>query len=212
MTQSMPPSGHEATKSTDADPAINESSQSFPRLHGPWKINASRLAYGDPWVSVRRDEVIRPDGTAGTYAVVSVKAGVCVIAIDDLGMVHLTKEFHYAVGRETIEAVSGGIEPGHSAYEMANRELLEELGITATNLQSLGLVDPFTASVVSPTELFLARGLAFGVATPESTEQITHVTMSFDDAIESVMDGTITHAPTCIALLKVALRRSAFDL
>jgi ADP-ribose pyrophosphatase len=189
-----------------------ENDPSVARQYGPWQIESSRVVYQDPWVSLRRDEVIRPDGLQGSYSVSSVKPGVCVVAIDDSGVVHLTEEFHYAVGRITIEGVSGGIEADHSASQMAHRELEEELGIIATDLLSLGIIDPFTASVVSPTELFLARGLTFGVAKPEATELITHIKMPLDSAINAVMHGEITHAPTCIILLKLGLLREKLGL
>ena len=74
--------------------------------HGPWKINATREVYRDPWISVTRDEVTRPDGAPGTYATVKLRSGVCVIALDAEQRVHLTREFHYAVGQVTIEGVS----------------------------------------------------------------------------------------------------------
>jgi ADP-ribose pyrophosphatase len=51
---------------------------------------------------------------------------VTVIAVDDDNFVHLTEEFHYAVGRVTLEGVSGGIDPGETAEEAAKRELAEE--------------------------------------------------------------------------------------
>ena len=193
-------------------PAQQSDELRYPRSFGPWRIESSRTAYTDPWVTVRRDEVIRPDGMPGSYAVITVKAGVCVVAIDDQGIVHLTKEFHYAVGRVTLEGVSGGIEAGHSAVEMAHRELEEELGIKATELLSLGTIDPFTASVLSPTSLFLARGLTFGVAKPEATELIEHIRLPLEDAIAAVFDGTITHAPTCVSLLKIGLMRKSLGL
>lgn len=163
----------------------------------------------DPWVNVRRDEVVRPDGLPGSYAVITVKFGVCVVPIDEHGVVHLTQEFHYAVGRITLEGVSGGIETGHDADETVHREMEEELGIKASQIESLGIVDPFTGSVTSPTALFVARGLTFGASSPETTEQITHVRMTLDEAIAAVIDGRITHAPTCIILLRLGLSRHA---
>jgi len=176
--------------------------------HGPWQIKQSRVRYEDPWISVRRDEVIRPDGLDGSYAIVLIKPGVCVVAIDNEGSVHLTREFHYAVGRVTIEGVSGGIEPGDTAVETAHRELAEELGITAERMISMGVTDPFTASVSSPTALFVATGIAHGVAQPESTELIQPAVMSLDAAIEAVRSGQITHGPTCIILLRMAIDHS----
>lgn len=175
-----------------------------PRAYGPWLIHDSREVYRDPWVRVVKDDVTRPDGDPGTYTVVHIKAGVSVLAIDSEDNVYLTREFHYAVGCETLEVVSGGIEEGDDAKSTARRELKEELGIEAGVIEPLGRVDPFTASMLSPTELFLARDLTFGEATPEGTEQIACVQMPLREAIEAAIDGRITHAPSCVLLLKVA--------
>lgn len=179
------------------------------REHGPWWIKTSAVMYEDPWLCVRRDEVVRPDGLDGSYAVVAIKPGVCVVAIDDDGNVHLTEEFHYAVGRVTLEGVSGGIEAGHTATETAHRELSEELGITARHLVHLGVTDPFTSSVHSPTALFIATGIQQGAATPEPTELIRPVVMSLEEAVEAVHSGMITHSPTCIILLRMAIQKAA---
>lgn len=175
--------------------------------HGPWTIKATQEIYHDPWVRLQRDEVIRPDGHPGSYAVAHLKPGVCVIAIDDEHRVHLTEEFHYGVGRVTLEGVSGGVEPGETTEQTAHKELAEELGIVAGTLTSLGFVDPFTANVVSPTEMFVAEDLKFGAARPEGTEIIQRAEMAFADAVEAVMEGIITHAPSCVAILKVWKRR-----
>ncbi|MGV3484824.1 MAG: DNA mismatch repair protein MutT, partial [Planctomycetaceae bacterium] len=92
-----------------------------------------------------------------------------------------------------------------------HRELEEELGIQADDLLPLGRLDPFTASVVSPTSLYLARGLTFGTAKPEATELIEHVQLTLEGAIEAVMNGAITHGPTCVILLKLGLMRESLE-
>jgi ADP-ribose pyrophosphatase len=125
--------------------------------------------------------------------------------MDEEKNVFLTQEFHYAVGRVTIEGVSGGIEEGESALSTAERELKEELGIIAQRFKSLGVVDPFTAAILSPTELFLAEELSFGAPEHEGTEIIELVKVPLTTALQWVDDGTITHAPSCVALLKIAL-------
>jgi ADP-ribose pyrophosphatase len=165
--------------------------------------------YRDPWLEVDRDEVIRPDGDPGTHCVVRMKPGVCVLARDDDGAVYLTEEFHYAIGRLSLEGVSGGIEPGEEPLTTAQRELQEELGLAATTWQAIGVVDPFTSIVHSPTRLYLAEGLSFVEHAPEGTELIRRVKLSLEDAVEMVLGGQITHAPTCLLLLLVdRLRRS----
>jgi ADP-ribose pyrophosphatase len=176
------------------------------RQHGPWQIIESREVYCDPWIRLRRDEVIRPDGQPGSYCVVDLKPGVSVLAIDDDNNAYLTEEFHYGVGRVTVETVSGGIEPGDNALATAKRELKEELGIEAAHWTDVGTVDPFTANVVSPTKLYLARGLTLGEQQLEGTEKIRRVKLPLQQIIQMVASSEITHAPSCVLILKVALQ------
>jgi ADP-ribose pyrophosphatase len=144
---------------------------------------------------------LRPDGAEGTHSVAHLKAGVCVLALDSQNHVHLTEEFHYGVGRVTVEGVSGGIEAGEDPRFAAERELREELGLIAAKWTRLGCVDPFTASVVSPTELYLAEDLTIVPAAPEGTELIRRVVMPLAEAVDRMLGGAITHAPTCVLLL-----------
>jgi ADP-ribose pyrophosphatase len=175
------------------------------QAHGPWKIVRSHDIYKDPWIDVRWDDVIRPDGRPGIHSVIRLKPGVTVLALDEEGAVYLTEEFHYAVGRVTLEAVSGGIDPDEDAPAAARRELREELGIEAARWLDLGSVDPFTTNVVSPTGLFLAQGLTFLDSAPEGTEQIRCVKLPFPEAVAMVLDGRISHSPTCVVILKTRL-------
>jgi ADP-ribose pyrophosphatase len=170
--------------------------------HGPWKITRSKQVYQDPWLTLRLDEVIRPDGRPGSHVVVAIKPGVSVLPLDDAGFVYLTDEFHYAVGRNTLEVVSGGIDPGEDALTTARRELAEELGITAARWTPLGVVDPFTSTVTSPTQLFPAEGLTFGEHSREGTELIRSVGLSLLDAVAAVQDGRISHVPSAVVILK----------
>lgn len=183
------------------------SAQFGARSHGPWQILATRAVYRDPWIEVDQDQVVRPDGAPGTHVVVRMKAGVSVLPLDEDGRIHLTDEFHYGIGRHSLEAVSGGIEPGETAETAVLRELEEELGIRAERLTRLATVDPFTTIVVSPTALFLAEGLTFSSPRPEGTERIGRVSMSLADARDAVLQGRITHAPSGLLILQAWLLR-----
>lgn len=172
--------------------------------HGPWKILARTEIYKSPWLHLVRDDVLRPDGQPGTHDLARLRRGVTVVALDETDNVHLTEEFHYAVGRVTLEGVSGGREGEEPPLPCAQRELREELGIEAGDWTDLGVMDPITSVVDSPTQLYLARNLRFVDKAPEGTEQIRHVVLALAEALEMVMDGRITHAGTSVALLKSA--------
>ena len=171
------------------------------KTHGPWKIKKTHEVYRDNYVRLWVDDVIRPDGADGQHVVVSMKPGVCVLAIDDEHNLHLTQEFHYGIGRHSIEAVSGGIEPGEDPDVTARRELQEELGLCARDWQYVTTVDPFTTIMLSPTRIYFARGLSEVENNPDGTEQIERVIISIDDAMARILTGEISHAPTCVAIL-----------
>ncbi len=169
---------------------------------GPWKVVQSRDVYADPWIRVQVDDVIRPDGQPGIHSIIHIKPGVCVLALDAERHVYLTEEFHYAVGRVTLEGVSGGCEKDEPPIDAAKRELREELGIVAAKWTELGVIDPFTANVVSPTTLYLAEQLSFEGTAHEGTEVIRSVRVPLETALYWLMEGKITHAPTCVLLLR----------
>lgn len=184
---------------TDGKPLpIPEVGKSF----GPWFVNDSEVIYADPWTLLRKDYVTRPDGKQGTYCVTYIKPGVSVLAIDENSQAFLTKEFHYGVGKETLELVSGGIDQDESPLQAAKRELLEELGIQAGCWTPLGETDPFTANVISPTHLFLATELTHVESQQEGTEVIEKIRLPFSKVVDKVLNSQITHAPTCLAVLK----------
>lgn len=180
------------------------------KTNGPWKIKGSKETYTNPWITVREDQVIRPDGKDGIYGVVEMVPGISVLALDEEGYVYLTKEFHYAVEQAGIEVVSGAIDKGETPLEAAKRELKEELGIAAEEWIDLGIVNPFTSVVHSPAALFLAKKVHFTESSQEGTETMELLKIPFQEAVRLVMDSNITHGPSCLVILKAAeyLRRT----
>lgn len=169
---------------------------------GPWTVVDTKDVYSNPWIKVREDKVIRPDGKDGIFGVVSMKAGVSVLPIDDKNNVYLTKEYHYAVEDEKIEVMSGGIDGNENKIEAAKRELKEELGIEAQEWIDMGMIDPFTTVVNSPNYLYLAKNLTFFMANLEGTENIKVLKIPFNEAFEMVEQGLITHGASVALLLK----------
>ena len=170
---------------------------------GPWTVIGTKIVYQNPWIKVREDKVIRPDGKKGIFSVVSIISGVSVLPMDDKNNVYLTKEYHYGVERITIEAISGGIDKNETKLQAAKRELKEETGLIAKKWTYLGAVDPFTSTVVSPNHMYLVQGLTQSKDKQEGTETIIVVKVPLKQAIDWVMKGKITHSATATLILKV---------
>ena len=172
------------------------------KRHGPWQITDTEQVYKDDFVELTVDQVLRPDGEPGRYATVSVKPGVAVLALDRDGSVHLIRQFRYALGADDLEVVTGGLEPGETPLEAAQKELREELGGEAETWDDLGMVQIETSIIRCPVSLFIARDVRFHAPDSGPTEQIKPVQMSLAEAHGMVLRGEITHAATCLLLLR----------
>jgi ADP-ribose pyrophosphatase len=172
---------------------------------GPWRVTGSKPTYENPWMKVREDQVIRPDGKPGIFGVVTLLPGVSVLPITEDGYVYITEEYRYGIERDSIEAASGGIEDGATPLETAKKELQEETGLVATEWIDCGMVDPLTSVLAAPQYLFVARGLEQGKSNREGTEVITIHKIKLDDLCQMVLNGKITHAPTCVLILSAKL-------
>ena len=174
------------------------------RQRGPWVIHESTEKFRNKFVAVTEDRVTQPDGSAGTFATVEMNPGVAVLAIDDRGDVHLTRQYRYAIGADSVEVVSGTVEAGEDTRHAAERELREEAGLTADTWIDLGSIDMDTSILRCPVQLFLARGLRQVGNDPDPAERITPISMPFTEAISMVHEGAVTHAPSCVLILKAA--------
>jgi 8-oxo-dGTP pyrophosphatase MutT (NUDIX family) len=170
--------------------------------YGPWIIKERDYKYQNSFIDVREDQVLQPDGQPGIYATVVMNPGVAVLPIDSDCGVYLAQQFRYALGKESIEVVCGSIEDQEPTLAAAQREIQEELGIQADEWLDLGVFDLDTSIVNCPMHLFLAKQLTFREANPEGTETIETVRIPLDAAVQMVMDSQITHAPSCVLILK----------
>jgi 8-oxo-dGTP pyrophosphatase MutT (NUDIX family) len=174
----------------------------MPEKRGPWTVKERVQKYNNPWIDVVEDKVIRPDGADGIYATVKIKAGVSVLPVDENGFVYLIEIFQYAINRNSIETASGACEVDESPLDTAKRELKEELGIIAEEWVNLGMTNPMTSVIDSPTCLFIAKKLKFGQARPEGTETIRPIKMKLEEAVKMIMDGKITDNQSSVCILK----------
>lgn len=175
----------------------------------PYRLKSTKDVYQNPWLSLREDRVIRPDGSDGLFGVVTMKPGSTVLAITSDNEAVLVHEFKYAIGRSSCELVSGALEEGEPPLDTAKRELEEETGYQADRWIPAGIVDSFTATISARTHMFIALGLKQVAAHPDAGELLTIERVPLDEAVERVMRSEITHGSSSILLLKAkeVLRR-----
>jgi ADP-ribose pyrophosphatase len=187
-------------------------------MNSPYKLVDSKETYRADLFRVRTDTVEGPHDKRFRFSVIEMKPGSSILPLSEDGQVYLIQEFKYAISRTSTEVASGAMERNEKPLAAAQRELREEVGLKASEWIHLGSIDPFTTQLVSPNHMFLALGIEKVPREPDEAEVIKVVKMPFLQAVDMVMRGEITHAPTCVLILKAKewlaerARRVAADL
>ena len=171
----------------------------------PWQTLSTRSVYDNPWIHVREDQVIRPDGKPGVYGVVHYKnLAVGILAVDDDGYIQLVGQYRYSMNRYSWEIPEGGCPDGEEPFHAAQRELLEETGWQARDWKLVGQAD-LSNSVSDETALwYLATGLIQGQPQPDDTEVLQHRRVTLEEALYMIDSREITDALSIIAILRYA--------
>ena len=171
----------------------------------PWRTLESMRVYENPWISVREDSVIRPDGEPGIYGVVHYKnTAVGVLPVQD-DHVYLVGQYRYPLERYSWEIPEGGCPDGEEPLRAAQRELREETGLEAGSWRRLG--EAFLSNSVADEHAvwFLATDLVPGEPHNEGTEVIGVRRVPLREAVAMALDGRITDALSVLALTTYAL-------
>jgi len=168
-----------------------------------------RRAYAGRIFSVDVDRVRFPDGSEGELEMVRHSGASAVVPFlsDPEGadaQVLLLKQYRYAADDFLFEIPAGRLEPGEAPKDCAIRELKEETGCSAANVEFLTTIYTTPGFTDEKIHLFLATGLTAGEAATERDEFIELVPMALSRALEMIRIGEISDGKTVVGLLYAA--------
>jgi 8-oxo-dGTP pyrophosphatase MutT (NUDIX family) len=170
-----------------------------------WQQLSSEVVYENPWIRVDHDMVLTPGGSEGIYGCVHFKNhAVGILAIDESGWTWLVQQTRYPHSCMTWEIPEGGSPAGEACIDSAKRELLEEVGLKATQWSEwlqLQLSNSITDELAT---IYLAQKLSKTHTNHEDTEDISVKHLPLKEAIKMVHSGEIVDAMSVASLLKAA--------
>lgn len=175
-----------------------------------WRTVSSRVVYENPWITVREDDAVAPDGRPALYGVVELRPSVFVVALTGDDEVVLVTTDRYTTGPASVEVPAGGTD-GQDPLVAAQRELAEETGLVAREWTRVGEVDALNGIARAVEHVFVARGLspvADAAATnhEQAAEGITAVrTVPFGEVLGMIRRGEIRDGETVAAVALAAL-------
>lgn len=160
----------------------------------------SRLMYDGNFITVRKDNVLLPDGSTSTREYITHPGAVAVLALLDNGKLVMERQFRYPLHREFIELPAGKIDDQEHILDCAKRELLEETGYVAKEWIHLTTAWPCIGYADERMEYFLARGLSHEGRQLDDGEFLEVFELSLEEALEWVRLGKIDDSKTIVGL------------
>ena len=192
---------------------IKKSSTSKPKSSGSGKTSStkarvisSKLAYDGKVFSVYTDKVEEPGGRVNTRDVIRHNGSVVMLAVDEAKNpkdpdILLVRQYRHAAGRFLYELPAGRIDAGETPLAGAKRELIEETGYRAKRWTLLTKYFASPGFLCEWMQIYLARDLREGVATPEQDENIEIFRVPLSEVLGMIAARKIHDGKTLIGVL-----------
>lgn len=190
-----------------ADGTIGDSEQS-------WVVSRSEAKYDSPYVSLRIDTIVDPDGAEHARAVIRPNGAVGVLALDDEDRLLLVEQYRHPVGRRLLEIPAGTLDvDGEGALDAAVRELAEEADLVADEWEPLLGLLATPGYSTERWQVYRASDLHAVADADRTTREAEEADMvqwwlPFDQAVDAVLAGRITDSMTVAAILAAQVQRT----
>jgi 8-oxo-dGTP pyrophosphatase MutT (NUDIX family) len=166
-----------------------------------WKMVSQKNVFKAKLFNVKQITFKNKQGKEKNHYIAERNTVVTLFPLTDEYEIYLISQYRYMLNKTVLEAISGYVDKKETVIQAAKRELKEEAGITAYQLEEIARIDMAGSVFKSKGHLFLAKGLEFGKTDLDEDEQIKVIKMSLDQAVEKVMLGEINHAASVIGIL-----------
>lgn len=163
---------------------------------------ASKQIFDGKVVKLFVDDIELPNGKGAFREVVRHPGAVCVIPITDEGEVIMVRQFRYPFSSVLLEIPAGKLEIGEDPLDAVKRELEEESGVVAENVEFIGMTYTTVAFTDEKIYTYMATGLSYTESHPDEDEFLEVVKIPLGTLVEMVMTGEIKDSKTQVAILK----------
>jgi ADP-ribose pyrophosphatase len=124
----------------------------------PWETVNESVAYTCPGFDIIREDVRLPDGTETDFDYLAEGESVVILPFAPDDKVVTIEEWRHAVKRINQGLPAGSMESGEDRKQAAHRELQEETGYEADELEHMTTVEPANGFADAVFHYFVARG------------------------------------------------------
>jgi ADP-ribose pyrophosphatase len=173
-----------------------------------WQVLSETSLISQPWLTVREQRVRLANGhEIDQFHLIEGPSWASVLCLTSDQQVVLVRQYRHGLGGPSLELPAGVIEPCEAPLDAARRELCEETGFSAEQLEPLLVVAPEPARNTTRAHFFFARGASrAGDPALDQGEDLEVVLVSVPELFELIDRGHVVHAAHVGAILLAARR------
>lgn len=172
-------------------------------------VGEGRLVHRTDWIAVT-DYTVERGGRTATYSVVERADSIIVAPVTPAGRTVVLKQFRLPTNETAWELPMGSVDDGESPESAAERELREEVGMSAAELIRIAEYRPAPGLTPQRTTIFVARvsdeQLDAAIARWSASEDIEQAAaVSLGELPRMAADGRISDGFSLAGVLFVGL-------
>jgi len=167
------------------------------------RITDRQVAFSTPWFDVVAKQV---DGDPSPHYTVQPFDYVTVIAIDEDGRFLLVKQYRPVIEDYTVELPSGMVDADETPEACVRRELAEETGHEAGDVELLGTLVPDVGRLGNRMWCYFASGVRPIVPSPPREDGIDLLRVTRDEFVATFADLRCCHALNFAAVMLAVLK------
>lgn len=166
------------------------------------KITAQTTAFSTPWFDVSARHV---DGDESPYYILEPFDYVQILASDTEGRFLLVKQYRPAIDAYTLELPAGLVDQDEDAETCIRRELIEETGYQAADVELLGVLIPDCGRMDNRQWCFAATGVT-RVGDADVGHELEVIRCTAADLLAMIQDSRLNHALNLATLMLATLK------
>lgn len=163
------------------------------------------MAFQSKIFRVKDVDVEFEDGTKQAFSIIERPDTSMIVPLTADNKVIFIREYQAGINAYHLGLPKGRIDAGENATEAANRELQEETGYKASQLDALGIFTISPAHLTQRTHVFLARDLSESRLSGDEMHELEIVEYPLKD-FEKLIDDKKLNEARMIAALYLAAR------
>lgn len=159
-------------------------------------------------IDVYTDVMQLPNGNTANWDFIAHSGAAAIVPVNKDGKIIMVKQYRNAIEQYTLEIPAGGLNPGEDMKTCAARELEEETGYRAENIEHLFDLCTTVAFSNEKIGIYYTEELIASKQSLDENEFVSVEAYSLDELTEYIFQGKIVDAKTIAAILAYKTKKN----